>query len=175
MMGSMPSDISFLAVGAEDPDVVFAASGQQFYGSSDGGNNWQEYELEIRSPVRGLVTDPIETDTVYLITGSDGFWCSENRGQTWERRGDGLFEDAELSAITALPRESGHLIVSGSNGSVWTTVNGGKSWQSIREDLAVGNITSIAVSEGLEGGILIGSSADGMGLYRPGHLLGNTP
>lgn len=171
---NMPSDVSFLTVDAGDSDVVYAAAGQQVYRSENGGFSWQQYESEIDSPIMGMVADPLESSTVYLITGSDGFWYSEDGGETWQRRGDRQFEGVELRAITAVPNRAGHLVVGSSSGGIWITSDRGKNWRFIRENLAIGHITSIATSEELEGKFLIGSLSDGIALFTPGQLFSNT-
>lgn len=168
----MPSDVSFLAVDAQDPDVVYAAAGQHVYYSLDGGTWWQQVKPEINSPIMGLAADPIEPDTAYLITGSDGFWRSDDGGQTWQQQGAGRFAGAELTVIATVQDQVGHLILGASNGEVWETSNGGETWRSIRKDLAVSSISSIVAGGALEGKILVGSLNDGMALFVPGRVFG---
>jgi photosystem II stability/assembly factor-like uncharacterized protein len=78
----------------------------------------------------------------------------------------------ELSSVAAVPGKTGHLVIGASNGAIWTSSDGGQTWRSIREKLAIGPITSIAVSEDLSGRILIGSAEDGMALFIPGRIFG---
>jgi photosystem II stability/assembly factor-like uncharacterized protein len=167
----MPSDVAYLAVDALHPDSIYAATGQEVYHSDDGGFSWRQSAPEIASPIAGLVADTFEPDTVYLITASDGFWHSEDGAETWKRQDHRGFEGAEFTAVTTVPDEPGHLIVGASNGEVWETSDGGASWRSIRQDLAISSITSIATSRALDGKILVGSSHDGMALFEPGRLL----
>jgi photosystem II stability/assembly factor-like uncharacterized protein len=169
---NMPSDVSLLAVDSIDPYTVYAAAGQRLYYSSDGGASWQHYQPDFASPIMGLATDPSTPNLAYLITGSDGFWRSEDGGGTWQHQKVSSFEGTELTTIAPIPGEAGHLIVAASNGGVWETSNGGQSWRSIREDLALSSIGSIATSRALEGKVLAGSLQDGMALFVPGHLLG---
>jgi photosystem II stability/assembly factor-like uncharacterized protein len=169
---NMPSDVSLLAVDSIDPYTVYAAAGQRLYYSADGGASWQHYRPDFASPIMGLAADPSESRVVYLITGSDGFWQSGDGGGTWQRQKVSSFEGTELTTIAPIPDGAGHLIVAASNGGVWETSNGGQSWRSIRENLAISSIGSIATSRDLEGKILAGSLQDGMALFVPGHLFG---
>jgi len=172
--GAMPSDVSLLAVDAENSDMVYAAAAQQVYCSEDGGFVWQQCGPKIDSPITGMTADSANHRTVYLIIGSEGFWRSEDGGETWHRLGERWFRGADLTTIAAMPGQAGHLIIGASTGEVWTTSNGGKTWRFIRENLAIGSITSIATSEDMEGKILIGSLSDGMALFTPGRLFGST-
>jgi photosystem II stability/assembly factor-like uncharacterized protein len=172
VVGDMPSDISYLAVDAENADLVYAASGTNIYHSADGGFSWQEHKLDTESSIEGLVADPIQSETVYLITRSDGFWLSEDGGETWQKRGRRWLDGENLTAIAAVPGQADQLIVGTSSGNVWTTPDGGATWRLIRENLVVGRITSIATSTDLNGNILIGTEKDGIALFTPGRLLG---
>ena len=107
-----------------------------------------------------------------IVAGASGFWGSKDAGKTWVQGHSPMFEGVELSAVAAVPGKTGQLAIGASNGTIWTTSDGGQTWQSIREKLAIGPITSIAVSEVLGGRILIGSASDGMALFLPGRILG---
>lgn len=171
--GEMPIDVSFLAVDADNPDLVYASSGQQIHCSVDGGEEWRSYAPPIGSQIRGLVADPMTANTVYMIAGLDGFWRSVDGGETWQRLGPRWLENEELVALAAVPNQPDHLIVGSSTGGVWTSDNGGNSWHSIRGDLSIGHITVIVSSEALGDRILLGSLSDGMALFTPGRILSN--
>jgi photosystem II stability/assembly factor-like uncharacterized protein len=169
---TMPSDAFFLAVDAKDPNHVYSAAGQELSSSKDGGYNWERHELPIKSPIMGLTSDTVQADAIYLVAGASGFWGSKDAGKTWLQGHSPMFEGVELSAVTAVPGKTGYLVIGASNGNIWTTSDGGQSWQSIREKLAIGPITSIAVSEDLGGRILVGTASDGMAVFIPGRILG---
>jgi photosystem II stability/assembly factor-like uncharacterized protein len=172
--GDMPSDTAMLAVDAVSPDLVYAAATQEFFRSTDGGYTWERRDVGVSSPIMDMVTDSVEPKLVYLVAGADGFWYSRDAGVTWQKPDDQPFERAELTALEGIPEQASNLIVGASNGGVWTTSDGGKTWRSIREDLAVGQISSAATSTALEGRILVASLRDGIALYQPGRLFGST-
>jgi photosystem II stability/assembly factor-like uncharacterized protein len=169
----MPTDVSFLAVDSLSSDGVYAATGQTFFHSEDGGYTWQGEEPGIQSPILGLASDPTEAKVVYLITGSDGFWRSEDGGRTWQKPHGQPFQGTELTCIVAVPGRPGSLIVGSANGGIWTTSTGGERWQSIRQNLSVSHISAIATSAALDGRILVGTPGDGMALFVPGALFGS--
>jgi len=171
--GDMPADVAALAVDMSNADVVYAAAGQGFFCSTDGGYSWEQHEPGIKSPIVDMVADPVEAHTVYLVTGSDGFWYSKDGGETWQKPDRQPFEGAGLTTLAATSAQAYHLIVGASNGGVWITSDCGETWHSIRENLAVSSISSVATSEALEGKVLVGSLTDGLALFTPGQLFGS--
>jgi len=168
---NMPADAFFLAVDPANSQQVCAASGQQVSCSEDGGLSWRRASLVFGSPVTGLTADAIRPDTFYLITQSSGFWYSGDGGQTWQRRGERELAGAALTAIAAFPGEAGRLAVGSTNGGVWVTPDRGLSWHFIRENLPPAQITGIATSQDLKGGLVAGTPI-GLAIFTPGHLWG---
>lgn len=171
---NMPVDVRQLAIDVGDPSVVYAAAAQWFFRSLDGGWTWQSSHLGTSSPIVAMVADPVKPHTVYVITRFDGFLRSEDGGQTWQRMNSRYFEGAEPSALAVGSAQTGHVIVGASNGEVWETLDGGRTWRSIRENLAISFITTIATSEAMADRILVGSKSDGIALFTPGRLFGST-
>lgn len=170
--GWMPADVRLLAVDASSVDVVYAAAGQAFFRSTDGGRSWEQYQLPTSSPIRDIVADPVRAQTVYLVTGSDGFWYTKDGGATWLKPDNRPFEEAELTTIAAVPDQAYHVIVGGSNGGVWATSDSGQNWHTLRENLAISSINGVTTSTALDGRILVSSWSDGIALYSPGRLFG---
>ncbi len=170
----MPGDIFLLAVDASLTDKIYAAAGQQVFLSADGGKSWKSSHPPIGSPVRSLKTDSVRPNVVYLIAGIDGFWRSDDGGESWQRRGSQWFSNAELNTMQTIPGSSGGVIVSATNGAIWFSYDAGQTWQLKRENLAVSSITSIATSKALEGRVLIGTPHDGIGEFIPGRLFGDS-
>jgi photosystem II stability/assembly factor-like uncharacterized protein len=179
---SMPMEAHFLAVDASSPMHVYAAAGQAVYYSENGGQTWHRsqwvasqdpdsrVQTSIESPIVGLAADPLSSAVAYLVTRANGVWKTENGGASWRSLGYPWSDSMEPTVLTTRPEESGHLIVGSSNGEVWQSEDGGHHWKAIREDLAVGRITSIAANQSWEDKILIGSIQDGMAIYVPGEL-----
>jgi photosystem II stability/assembly factor-like uncharacterized protein len=169
---SMPSDVGLLAVDQSDAEKVYAATGQAVHASTDGGLTWRASMPDVDGPILGLVTDSMRPDTLYLVAGSSGFWRSQDSGVTWTRLGERTFGEADVSTIAAVPGATGQIVVGSANGGVWTSRNGGETWQFIRENLTVSAVTTIALSKELGSRILISSSEDGMAMFNTGQLFG---
>jgi photosystem II stability/assembly factor-like uncharacterized protein len=170
----MPSDITFLALDSQNSNVIYAASGQTIFVSMDGGQNWQQQQPKINSAIMGMTADAVHPGVLYFVAGTSGFWRSNDRGMTWQPGNSKPFAGTELSTVTAIPGQADHLLVGATNGGIWRTSDGGRTWRSIRENLTIGPITGIGVSQDLAGKILLGSASDGLSLFLPGQLLGIT-
>ncbi len=163
----MPTDVYALAVDAGSADTVYAAAGQAVFRSTDGGMTWQEVGPALTSPVTQLATDPLQAGKVHLVAGLAGLWSSDDGGSTWRQQGTETFDAANLTALTAVPAVSGQLVVGSSSGEVWRSTDGGQSWQDIRENLAVGPITSLAATDAPDSRILVGTRKDGIAVFTP--------
>jgi photosystem II stability/assembly factor-like uncharacterized protein len=170
----MPSDIAILALDSQNSNVIYAASGQTIFVSMDGGQNWQQQQPKINSAIMGMTVDAVHPGVLYFVAGTSGFWRSNDRGMTWQPGNSKPFAGTELSTVTAIPGQADHLLVGATNGGIWRTSDGGRTWRSIRENLTIGPITGIGVSQDLAGKILLGSASDGLSLFLPGQLLGIT-
>ncbi|MCL5735742.1 MAG: hypothetical protein M1274_09195 [Actinobacteria bacterium] len=79
---------------ADQPDTLFAVSEDwvwspfYLYRSTDAGNSWQRTDVAVTGPVnpdplsvsRGVVTDPQDASTIYVLAGSDPNGDPSNRG-----------------------------------------------------------------------------------------------
>ncbi|HZT07482.1 MAG TPA: hypothetical protein VFC51_10670, partial [Chloroflexota bacterium] len=71
-----------LLVGTADGIVVLTRSGP--------GEEWQEKRRELRgNHIESLVVEPTR-GAILAGTGKSGVWASDDGGQTWERRSDGI-------------------------------------------------------------------------------------
>ncbi len=163
----MPTDVYALAVDAGSADTVYAAASQHVYRSTDGGLTWQEIGPDLTNPVAELVTDPVQPGKVHLVAGLAGLWTSNDGGSTWLQQGTASFATASLTALAAVPNVGGHLVAGSSSGEVWRSTDGGASWQDIRENLAVGPITTLAATNAPDSRILLGSRKDGITVFTP--------
>ena len=94
-----------VAVKADDPNVVFAANGNNFIGddgavlrSRDRGESWDILPLPVKpnSPIWVIATHPADSDLILCNSHYGEVFCSEDAGDSWEK------VDREFSEIRAL-------------------------------------------------------------------------
>lgn len=163
--GTLPMMPAALAVDPQDADTVYASlhgADGGVYRTTDGGDTWTEISAPTsglpQSPAvgfLGLVVDPSDTDTIYLLGGSDAsfgpsgitstgadpadmltVYRSVDGGNTWTNLNDGNL-GANSSAIKGLaisPGDSDVLFLGTLNG-VFQSTDGGVSWSDISSGL----------------------------------------
>ena len=91
-----------LAQAPHDPDFILAGTRPAaIFRSTDGGSSWTRLWLGnatechfINTPrVTSIHFDPLERDTIWATIEIDAIWRSRDRGETWERLGQGLLTD----------------------------------------------------------------------------------
>ncbi|UII32114.1 YCF48-related protein [Fulvivirga ulvae] len=131
------TDLSFFSIHFIDEQNGFLAGGAASVSaekalvlkSEDGGTTW----TEAYSDTGFYITDVTAlTDNILFATTSDGaILKSENAGGVWEKIDieSGIY----LTGIRFLDTETGFLVgsTSGGNGKLFTTSDGGESWESI--------------------------------------------
>ena len=85
-----PKNVIDVAVAPGSLDTVFAAAESTvIYVSHDRGKQWQARKLDITNSINHVLADPKIPGRVYLIAGADGFWRSDDGGQSWEKHAEG--------------------------------------------------------------------------------------
>lgn len=102
-----PEYITALAIGLDDPEVVFAGTGNGVFQSTDGGSSWSQL-----NQYRGLQVHALAFDAegmLYASTDTFGLSRSPDLGQTWER-----VERPDLTVTSiAVDSENGTIYVGG--------------------------------------------------------------
>lgn len=112
-----------LAVGASDPETVYAAGRSGLATSTDGGATWHDAGLA-ETRITAIAVHPQLADTVYAGTAT-GLFTSTNAGQTWQRVRDDLVR-AHVTAVATDP-QGGRLYAATQNEIFWSE-NNGESW-----------------------------------------------
>ena len=112
-----------------DPNVLFAASWEQAFRSTDAGLSWQAVRLE-SSAHKALAVAASDGSTVYL--GGRPALRSTDRGVTWEAMPVVLpgeeQQTQDVSGIVVAPDDAAHLWVAIEGGGVAESRNAGRSW-----------------------------------------------
>ena len=127
---TVPGQPTSLAVSSDSFGTVYLGvySGglPQQYGmlrSSDGGQTWTSIGAGFVY-VPGIVIDPVRPTTLYAVTDS-GVFRSENRGDTWSRRGGGSALSLAVNPVDP------STLYAGAAGGVWKSFDAGQSWRPI--------------------------------------------
>jgi uncharacterized protein (TIGR03437 family) len=110
-------------------------NGDAFFKSTDGGLTWSARRFGSSAVyVIAVAVDPLSPNTVYAGTQNEGFFRSEDYGDTWESVGAGL--SGSITRLTADPTDVGRLFASTATatylsedaGSTWTNVLNLPAW-----------------------------------------------
>ncbi len=128
----MPAvQITAAALDPDDPDVIFLASWEHFFRSTDGGVSWQVSRLDFGGH-SALAIAPSEPSTIYLA-GRPAL-RSTDRGATWQAipvvvAGEGQQIQEAVGAVVD-PADATHVWIARQDG-VFESRNGGGSWAAV--------------------------------------------
>ena len=145
------ADVRSLAVHPDDPDVVLAGtSSGQVYLSQDGGRSWADAGAHLPAGwvVGSLRFDPNRLSRVWAgmwgIWGSGYVAFSDDLGETWVARGDGLSGEP-VHTLALVPGREG-VIYAATRSGVWGTEDGGLSWRYLTRDFPeIEKVTSLMI------------------------------
>ena len=133
------SRVISMAVDPAYPAIVYAGTkGDAVYKSYDGGQRWvsQRIGLDstvVTSVVNQFVFDPFDSRRLFVAT-TMGIFASENGGETWQKRMDGMKE--VLMVVTlALDATQPTTMYAGTSGGVYKSVNGAARWEKVNDGL----------------------------------------
>jgi len=123
--------------------------------TEDGGQSWRELD-EFSRPddewykdVHRLISLPSDPDEIYMLTGI-GLYCSQDAGETWQRRTDQSFRIGYPDQLILSPQDERLMFMCGAGGNpttwrkshradgwVMRTRDGGRSWEEANKGLPV--------------------------------------
>lgn len=126
---------------------LYGGEGSGIYRSTDGGNTWEQLTNGLPASDKdlgriGIAVSPTQPDRLYAITIKtdgyyEGFYISENGGDTWTKQEvTRTFSNAQSSfgwwfgRIWVDPNDEKHVFVAGVN--MMESKDGGKTWTSSR-------------------------------------------
>jgi photosystem II stability/assembly factor-like uncharacterized protein len=172
-----------LAVSPEDPEVVYAATGNGLYLSRDGGETWRHLDgLEsvvlpaVNPPsaesgliVEDVLLDPSDSRTVLAAIMQAGVYRSEDGGETWVQASAGMDPNEPAFDLVADPNRPGVFYVSTWQSGVFVTTDGGTSWHRLTDGLNYTHMRALALSQ--DGAVLYAGTR-GRGVFRLGTPIG---
>lgn len=108
-------------VDPDDPKTIVAATEEQLYRSTDGGDSWRPALREA-----GVRLAWPEADTLYIATGDGRVQVSSDSGDTYEEVGEVEGEPYVIEPVT-----DDELLLALSDGTVLRTTDGGETWDEV--------------------------------------------
>lgn len=131
--GMSHSRVISMAIDPAYPATVYAGTkGDAIYKSYDGGQRWVSQragldDVTITSVVNQFVFDPVDTRRLFVAT-TMGVFESENEGEQWQKRMDGMKEVLMVVTLT-LDQTRPAIMYAGTSGGVYKSLNRGMRWE----------------------------------------------
>jgi photosystem II stability/assembly factor-like uncharacterized protein len=153
-----------LAVDSADAQVVWAATEDGLYRTTDGGDNWSPISgLPPSTRVRTVEIDPATAQ--HMLVGVDGLgaYASADGGTTWQPSYAGLEANGSLHDIAFDPVNPQVVYASDALSGVYRSTNGGQTWMKINSGLSNRAALGLAISGD---GAHVYVSTNGEGVFR---------
>ncbi len=163
---SRDANVTALAIDPDDPQVVYAATGNHgLLKSSDGGGSWAAINQGLPgSPSALAVTvHPSRSNEVYAGLALAGLYRSQDGGATWQPSSAGLNPEASVSDIVFDPTDPQVMYVADRFSGVYRSSDGGATWFPTNNGLRTRVVNALAVSSD---GQHLYAGTEGEGVFR---------
>ncbi len=120
--------VDAVAADPRDPKVLYIGALNGVLRSTDGGNSWRIMTSWDMTEAKGLAVDPHRPDRV-VIALPDGIGVSEDRGETWERRQNGIRR--AYTQTVGLDRSTAGRWLAATELGIYLTEDEGRQWRSV--------------------------------------------
>lgn len=127
-------------------------------------DRWQGIADSSAHPL-ALISDPRHPQTIYAGTEQGHVLISPDGGQSWQEQGQGLPQNAPVSALALLPHSS--QLLAGTSKGPFLSLDGGKIWRSAGPGIPAHTIVD-AVAALPDGTLLAGTAGSGAYLLPTG-------
>ncbi|MBI4402243.1 MAG: hypothetical protein HY581_11495 [Nitrospirae bacterium] len=137
--GMSHSRVISMAIDPVYPATVYAGTkGDAVYKSYDGGHRWVSQRVGLDSTimtsvVNQFVFDPFETSRLFVAT-TMGIFESQNGGETWQKRMDGMKEVLMVVALALDPTRP-TIMYAGTSGGMYKSLNRAVRWEKVNNGL----------------------------------------
>lgn len=125
-----------ITVDPRTPDTLYAGTcPSALFKSTDGGDNWQQLNVDLAQECEGVpiiprvttfVVDPEDSQTLYAGIEIDGMRLSTDGGETWVERSEGL-SSLDIHGLCVVPGAP-KTIIAATNNDVCVTTDMGQQW-----------------------------------------------
>ena len=153
-----------LAIDPTDADVVYAATANDLFKTTDGGDQWTALSgLDVPGTVRAVAVHPSNPQKVLAGVEGLGVYASSDGGTTWQPAYAGLEPNGSLHDILFDPSDGSVAYCSDRNSGVYHSTDGGSTWQRINEGLHMRAAMGLDISAD---GKHVYAATDGEGVFR---------
>jgi photosystem II stability/assembly factor-like uncharacterized protein len=142
-----------LCTSSARPGTVYLAARMGLFRSADQGLSWQDMEVGRFSPLtyaRDVRVSPQDPNVLYACLSpaarsQDGsLYRSEDLGGTWSRFDRDVKAETTMMAVALHPSDPNQVHCSSRSGQVFSTLDGGQSWQEQRLPEGVRDVYAVA-------------------------------
>lgn len=164
--------IRSIAVDHESKCIIYAASSNKVYKSTDCNRTWSQvyYDNDIEVSINSITIDHYDSRIVYIGSSRGEIIKSSDRGISWQTIGR---FDNSVKKILLSPQDSRVIFVATERKSIHRSNNGGDSWVSLEESLELfknsKKFRDIAVANDNDGMILLATEYGLLRTYNNGN------
>ncbi len=140
-LGFIEADV--LAIAESAPDTIYSSDVDGIFKSTDGGTSWSRYDQLAQAGVVELAVDPSAPETLFAGTHSGEVYRSDNGGESWTVRSNGL-ESSWIRALLIDP-VTPSTVYAASDQGVFRTRDSGANWEAINNGLTDLEVHSLAL------------------------------
>lgn len=158
--------VSSIRVDRDDPDRVLAGAEAGLYISPDGGDTWVGSGLEY--PIRSVRQSPDNPQIWAAALQNHGVAISHDGGTTW--RTAEVLDGRTIYEVEFDPMNPERLLAGGWKTGLLESLDLGRHWGKLDENLDSEDIHGIAISRTKEGLIIVGSMSNGVFVSTDGGI-----
>lgn len=129
-LGANDTSIVAVAFDPRDARVHYTAANNGCWRTLDGGRTWRITTGWDMTEPRDVAVDPHAPDHVYLAL-PDGVAVSTDRGQTWQRREQGLPDRGKYTQVLQIDRAVAGRVLAGCETGIYLTENDAALWRRV--------------------------------------------
>lgn len=127
-------NVSDIAVDPANKCVIYAASDNKIFKSSDCGRNWAQvyFDNDLKVKITALAIDYAGPNNVFFGTSRGDLIKSSDAGASW--RAIARF-DSPMGKVFINPADNKNMFIGTANDGIYRSFDGGGKWESLKENL----------------------------------------
>ncbi|CAM2069104.1 S8 family serine peptidase [Sulfidibacter corallicola] len=126
-----------------DPEFIYAAGPNRIHSYNPYTDLWHDFFLSARA--LSVAIDPSNPLVAYVgCDNGGGVYKTESAGESWFRIDNGVFDNQDINGLVHHPTDSGILYASSNREGVYRTIDGGDTWDNLRQFSSVADQINIS-------------------------------